>query len=263
MLIDTHAHIHFDEYIDTLESIFQNAKTNGIETIVTVGTNADDSLKALKFVTDSKVISLAQNIRLFCSAGIHPHDSAKDVKAFEKLKDLVTKAKYKKSILAIGECGLDYFKNFSSKKEQFKILELQLELANNLNLPVIFHVRDSWEDFFAILKNFPKIRGVIHSFTGHPRQVEIANELDLFFGINGIMTFTKDDKQIDALKIIPLDRLLLETDCPYLTPVPFRGKINQPSYILNIAEFVASTLNNSVDSISAITTQNAKEFFSI
>lgn len=263
MIIDTHAHIHFDEFSNILESIFDTAATNRVESIITVGTNEEDSQKALEFVNDPTVLSLANDIRLYTTAGIHPHDANSDTRGLEKLKELITVSKHKKSIKAVGECGLDYFKNHSSKTDQFKTLESQLELARQLDLPVVFHVRDAWDDFFAILKNHPGTKGVIHSFTGHPEHVEIASSNGLYFGINGIMTFTKDQKQLDALQAIPSNLFLLETDCPYLAPVPFRGKLNQPGYINEIAKFIATISYRDIDDISSVTTQNAKELFAI
>jgi TatD DNase family protein len=263
MLIDTHAHIHFDEFEDILESVFENAKSNSVDSIITVGTNEEDSLKALEFVNNQKVLKLSDGIGLYATAGIHPHDAGRGKSGYDKLKEMVSSHPQKDSIKAIGECGLDYFKDYSSKSNQFKMLELQLSLARALSLPVVFHVRDAWDDFFAILKNHPDIRGVIHSFTGHPEHVELASSHGLYFGINGIMTFTKDQEQLEALKAIPIELLLLETDCPYLAPAPFRGKPNQPGYITEIAQFVARATNNDIEHISSSTTRNAKELFGL
>ena len=263
MLIDTHAHIHFDEFKDVLGLMFKTAKSNKVESIISVGTNEADSINVLNFVSDPSVLSISQDIHLYATAGIHPHDASRGKPAFNNLKNTINTDKLKNKVLAIGECGLDYYRNLSSKSEQFEMLELQLGLANEQNLPVVFHVRDAWEDFFAILNNHPKTRGVIHSFTGHSQQVELANKHGLYFGINGIMTFTKDPKQIEALKQIPSERLLLETDCPYLAPAPYRGKINQPGYIVHIAEFIANTIRRDFKDIANTTTSNAKELFEI
>ena len=263
MLIDTHAHIHFDEFSDVLESIFKTAKSNKVESIISVGTNEEDSINVLSFVSNPSILSISEDINLYATAGIHPHDASRGKSAFDSLSATINTHQQNKKIVAIGECGLDYNKNHSSKSDQFKMLEWQLELSDKLNLPVVFHVRDAWEDFFAILKDHPGTRGVIHSFTGYSDHVEQANKFDLYFGINGIMTFTKDSKQIEALKQIPSERLLLETDCPYLSPAPYRGKINQPGYVELIADFVASTLDSNLTNIAESTTQNAKELFSI
>lgn len=263
MLIDTHAHIHFDEFSDVLESIFKTAKSNKVESIISVGTNEEDSIEVLRFVSNPTTLSLSEDINLYATVGIHPHDASRGKPAFDSLGTTVDTHKQNKKIVAIGECGLDYYKNHSSKSDQFKMLEWQLELANKLNLPVVFHVRDAWEDFFAILRDHPGTRGVIHSFTGYSDHVAQANNFDLYFGINGIMTFTKDSKQVEAIRQIPMDRLLLETDCPYLAPAPYRGKTNQPGYVKLIADFVASTLGSNFTKVAESTTRNAKELFSI
>ena len=263
MLIDTHAHIHFDEFSDVLESIFKTAKSNKVESIISVGTNEEDSIEVLRFVSNPTTLSLSEDINLYATVGIHPHDASRGKSAFDSLSTTIDTHKQNKKIVAIGECGLDYYKNHSSKSDQFKMLEWQLELANKFNLPVVFHVRDAWEDFFAILRDHPGTRGVIHSFTGYSDHVAQANNFDLYFGINGIMTFTKDSKQVEAIKQIPMDRLLLETDCPYLAPAPYRGKLNQPGYVKLIADFVASTLGSNFTNVAESTTRNAKELFSI
>jgi len=263
MLIDTHAHIHFDEFRNTLESVFENAKSSNVVSIITVGTNEEDSLKALEFINNQDTLKLSDGIGLYATTGIHPHDAGRGKAGYSKLEELVYNHSSKDSIKAIGECGLDYFKGYSSKSEQFEMLELHLSLAKTLSLPVVFHVRDAWDDFFAILKNHPDTRGVIHSFTGYPEHVELAVSHGLYFGINGIMTFTKDQKQLDALKTMPDELMLLETDCPYLAPAPFRGKPNQPSYITEIAQFVAKATDNNIEYICNSTSQNAKELFAL
>lgn len=263
MLIDTHAHIHFDEFSDVLESVFKTAKSNKVESIISVGTNEEDSINLLSFVSNPSILSISEDINLYATVGIHPHDASRGKSAFDSLSANIDAHHQKKKIVAIGECGLDYYKNHSSKSDQFRMLEWQLELADELNLPVVFHVRDAWEDFFAILKDHPGARGVIHSFTGYSDHVEQANKFDIYFGINGIMTFTKDSKQIEALKQIPSERLLLETDCPYLSPAPYRGKINQPGYIKYVAEFVAIQRRATLDDIADQTSKNANKMFKL
>lgn len=167
------------------------------------------------------------------------------------------------AIVAIGECGLDYFKNHSSAEEQKFSLRIQIELAQELNLPLIFHVRDAWDDFFDILAEHKRIRGVIHSFTGGPKEVERANQLGLYFGLNGIMTFTRDQAQLEAARLIPADRLLLETDCPYLSPAPLRGRRNEPANIAIIARFLAELRDESFGELADRTTTNANHLFTL
>lgn len=261
MLVDTHAHIHFEEFRNDLEQVFENAQAASLNSIICVGTSDDDSREALNFVLNPDVQNMAGNIKLLATAGIHPHEACLGEDAFLSIKEMTQNIDYQKVLIAIGECGLDYYKNFSSKSEQFRMLEWQLQLAVENDLPVVFHVRDAWDDFFAIIKSYPKTRGVIHSFTGHTEQVEIAIKHNLYFGLNGIMTFTKDELQLAAAKMIPADRILLETDCPYLSPSPMRGKRNEPSYIQHTAKFLAEICNMQLAEFEKQTTKNAKDLF--
>lgn len=263
MLIDTHAHIHSDEFRDILPDIFSNAKTANLETIILVGTSETDSLSALNFVLNPDIVAMAGPVKLFATTGIHPHEANLGEDAFLTIKELTQNEDYQKVLVAIGECGLDYFKNFSTKQEQFRMLEWQLELASKCDLPVVFHIRDAWEDFFAIMKNYPDTRGVVHSFTGHPKEVELASKYNLYFGLNGIMTFTKDSQQLEAAKMIPQNKLVLETDCPYLSPVPMRGKLNEPSYLQYTAKFLANIRSTTLAEISQQSSLNAKKVFSL
>jgi len=259
MLVDTHAHIHIEEFKNDLHEILENSLNNSVKKIITIGTDEIDSRDALEFCykhNDSKV-------DIFASAGIHPHEADRGEDSLLTLKELVIDGGYSDKLVAIGECGLDYYRNNSDKISQTKALEFQLQLVQDSGLPAIFHVRDAWDDFFAILNNFKNIRGVIHSFTGTLREVELASKNNLYFGINGIMTFTKMPEQLDAVKNIPKDKLLLETDCPYLSPEPLRGKRNQPANIKIIAEFIAKLRNEKLDEISESTTTNAKTLFGL
>ncbi|MBA3679388.1 TatD family hydrolase [Candidatus Saccharibacteria bacterium] len=263
MLVDTHAHIHFDEFTNDLSTLFDNCRAAQVETIITVGTNDTDSRDALNFSINPLVLDKAKGIKIFATVGIHPHDAKLGEDAFLSVKELTQNEDYEKTLVAIGECGLDYCKNFSSQAEQFRMLEWQLELAQECDLPVIFHVRDAWDDFFAIIKKYPKTRGVIHSFTGGLKEVELANALGVYFGMNGIMTFTKDSSQLEAVKLVSQDKLLLETDCPFLTPVPYRGKRNEPSFVSATATFIADLREQQLTDLVSESTNNAKKLFTL
>jgi len=262
MLTDSHAHIHFEQFADDLEHIFARAREARVDKIICVGTTAQDSKAAFDFVTNKTNLDLAKNIELYSTAGLHPHEASLGSKELQCIKEII-EGSDTKIIVAVGECGLDYYKNFSSKADQHKALEMQLQIAIDTNLPVVFHIRDAWDDFFAILANFSDIRGVIHSFTGQPQHVEMASKYDLYFGLNGIMTFTKDQQQLEAAKAVPSARVLLETDCPFLAPVPYRGKQNEPSYIVAIADFLAVLRNSSSEELASVSSSNAKKLFSI
>jgi len=259
MLVDTHAHIHFAEYEGELDGIIANAKRNHVSKIITVGTDDGDSRQALDFCLNNQ----AQAIDIYATAGLHPHEADAATDKLLTIKELAIDVDYDKALVAIGECGLDYFKNYADKKSQYRALEFQIELAIGLGLPLVFHVRDAWEDFFSILKNYPSARGVIHSFTGGPKQVEQAQEAGLYFGLNGIMTFTKQSDQLEAAKAIPKNKLLLETDCPFLSPEPMRGKRNEPSNIKYIAEFMAKLRSETISELSQYTSTNAKTLFGL
>lgn len=255
MLVDTHAHLHFDDYSGNLDQVIENARRNGIRKIINVGVKASDSAKAIEFSKKYQNSS----VQFFATSGLHPHDSTKDKNDLIKIKELTEN----KQIVAIGECGLDYYKNFSSKTDQRKALVFQLELALTHNLPLVFHVREAFNDFFEIIKDYPFTRGVLHSFSAYEREVELALKYNLFFGLNGIMTFTKDNSQLEAAKLIPDNKLLLETDCPFLSPEPFRGKRNEPANTKIIAEFLAQLRGQSFEKLSSITTKNAIKLFGI
>ena len=263
MLIDTHAHIHFDDFSGDLADVFSNARTSQVTSIITVGTSPQDSLKALEFVMNPETIAMAQGIKLYATAGIHPHEASLGRDGLKVIGKLARDSKYQAVLVAIGECGLDYYRNNSPKAQQHDALEFQLQLAQELELPLVFHVRDAWEDFFEILKNYPKVRGVIHSFTGTTKEVEQALGFELYFGLNGIMTFTKEQAQLEAANIIPASRLLLETDCPYLSPAPMRGKRNEPSFVKYTGEFLSNLRAEDYADITRQSSNNAKELFAI
>lgn len=254
MFTDTHSHVHFAEAFTDLAEVLQRAADAGVERIINVGVDPADSRAALR-LTKHKTGPVA----LYATAGLHPHEAAQGDPALDLIHDMA------EDVVAIGECGLDYFKNHATKLEQDHALRSQLDIALEHNLPVVFHVRDAWDDFFVTLKDYPKIRGVIHSFTGGEAEVDraLSHDKPLYFGINGIMTFTKEDSQLQAARMIPLERILLETDCPYLTPTPHRGKRNEPSYVPLIAEFMAGLRGIEVTELGVKTTDNAEKLFAL
>ncbi len=258
-MIDTHAHLHFaDAFTDTRE-VLARAYKAGVDTIINVGVNPEDSRKALVFAQNPEYGLQKTGIKLYATAGLHPHEATLGDAALDVIADLAEEA------VAIGECGLDYYRNLATKSEQDRVLRSQIEIALEHNLPLVFHVRDGWQDFFAVLRDYPRARGVIHSFTGYQREVEqaLGHDGELYFGLNGIMTFTSDEAQLEAACVIPMDRLLLETDCPYLAPAPHRGKRNEPAYVPAIAEFLALLRSVEVDELARATTRNAERLFGL
>ena len=259
MLIDSHAHIHLDEYKNDLDEIIANSKNNNISKIITVGTDELDSKNALEFCYQNNF----DGVEVYASAGIHPHDADRGEDSLLTLKELVVGGGYSDRLVAIGECGLDYYRNNSPKNDQLRALEFQLQLAQDSELPVIFHIRDAWDDFFGVIRNFKDIRGVVHSFTGTKREVGLIDSCNLYFGLNGIMTFTKQQEQLDAARAITKEKLLLETDCPFLSPEPLRGKRNEPANIKYTAEFLAKLRGEKYSEICEYTSTNAITLFGL
>jgi TatD DNase family protein len=166
-------------------------------------------------------------------------------------------------VVAIGECGLDYFYDNSPREQQFDMLHAQLELAREYDLPVIFHVREAFGDFWPIFDQYPGLKGVLHSFTDTKQNMEMALERGLCIGVNGISTFTKVDTQKEMFANIPLENLLLETDAPFLTPTPKRGSINEPAYVKYVAQHAAQVRGISVEEVAQATSRNAASLFAL
>ena len=249
MFIDTHCHIHEAGYPLDVGDVMNQAHHAGISKMICVGTSEQSSIDALEFATQHEHVS--------ATVGVHPHDT-KD--GYAKITNLV---QTNKDIVAIGEIGLDYFYTHSSREMQITALETQLQLAYDHKLPVIFHVREAFDDFWPIFDNFSGLRGELHSFTDNAENLEKALNRDLLIGVNGISTFTKVEKQQQMYDSIPLNKMLFETDAPFLTPVPYRGKVNQPAYVRVIAEYHAQRRHISLNEIAAATTTNATALFAL
>ncbi len=247
MLIDTHCHIHEADYPLSIDQTIQHAHDSGVDQFLCVGTSIDSSRRAVAFA--------AEHPEAFATIGVHPHDT-KD--GWQELTTIIDK-----SVVAIGEIGLDYYYNHSPRDIQIKALEWQIDLALKNNLPIVFHVRDAFDDFWPIFDSFTGIKGELHSFTDNAVKLEEGLKRGLYVGVNGISTFTKDDAQKAVFASIPLDRLLLETDAPFLTPAPHRGTPNEPAFVRYIAEYHARLRNISVEEVAQATTANAHSLFSL
>lgn len=250
MLIDTHCHIHESNYPLDVDDVVERAHQAGVMQMICVGTNESSSIEAVKFASNRNGI--------FASIGVHPH-YAKD--GLGKLAELISPDN--PSIVAIGEIGLDYFHSHSPHDVQIQILQAQIELALKHDLPIIFHVRDAFDDFWPVFDNFSGIRGELHSFTDTMKNVEEGLKRGLCIGVNGYSTFAKDESQKAIFEAIPIDKLLLETDAPFLTPVPFRGKVNEPAFVRNIAEYQGMIRQISFDEVAIATTTNASVLFGL
>lgn len=249
MLIDTHAHIHDKAFDEDRDAVVARMRDAGVETAVTVGCDLHDSARALE---------TARKYGLYASAGIHPHE-AKD--APQDIAAAFAPLLADDRVLAIGETGLDYYYDHSPRDAQQRVLRAQIALARERGYPVIFHHRDAFDDFLAILRAEwrPQMRGVIHCFTGDAAQAQTyVHEFGMKLGIGGIITFKSAQPIREAVAAIGLTHLILETDCPYLSPVPHRGKRNEPAYVSLTADALALLLGATHDAVLSATTQNAR-----
>jgi TatD DNase family protein len=251
MFTDTHCHIHSADYPAGITEVLKHAAEAGVNRMICVGTDEHDSEAAVRFVADKN--------NCWASLGLHPHDAVHGAEAIEKLRSLVGEP----IVIAIGECGLDYFYDHSPRDKQIAMLRSQIELALEHDLPMIFHVREAFDDFWPIFDSYQGIRGVLHSFTDTSENLGKALERNLYIGVNGISTFTKVESQRDMYRAIPLDHLLLETDAPFLTPVPHRGTVNEPAFVTFVAKHVADLQHISLEELSVATNRNATSLFSI
>lgn len=259
-LVDTHCHIHSPEFFDSAdaEAVYKESASE-LEAMILVGTSLGDSKDAIKFADDHPE-------KCFASVGIHPHEAAKMTKQHieSDTRELAEIAK-SDSVRAIGECGLDFFYNDKPKsiKHQTMLLEAQLQIAQDFDLPLIFHIREGFEEFWPVLDNFKNVRGVLHSFTDRQENLDKALARNLLIGINGIATFTSHDWQVEVFKSVPLKSVVLETDSPFLTPRPIRGTINKPINVTYVTNFLAELRGENANQITKVTTRNARRLFSL
>lgn len=249
---DTHCHIQFADYPLDIDEVLKNAAEADVTRMIVVGCSLPDSQAAPQFA--------ARHEGVWASIGLHPHEGARyvhDHHALQQFRDLANKPK----VVAIGETGLDYYYENSPKEDQKKLLRFQLELAQEHNLPLIFHVREAFDDFWPIFDEFKGLTGVVHSFTSGITDLEQILSRGLYVGLNGIMTFTNRTAQLEAAKAIPLSSLLLETDAPFLTPIPFRGTICEPKHVRTVGEFLADLRGESLEDLAEATTANANKLF--
>ena len=248
MLVDTHCHIH-ETYELPIGEVLERADEADVKQMICVGTSEESSELAITFADTHD--------NVFASIGVHPHDT-KDGYA-----KIATLAGSSEKIVAVGEIGLDYFYTHSPRELQIEALKAQLDIAAKHDLPVIFHVREAFDDFWPIFEKYEGLRGVLHSFTDSKENMEKAIAKGLYIGVNGISTFTKDEAQKAMFDAIPLDRILFETDAPFLTPTPYRGKINEPAYVRIVAEFHAQRRGISLDEIAEASSSNARALFNL
>lgn len=248
MLLDCHCHLHDREFFSEkdAEKCLKNAKNSGIERIICIGTTPKDSEKAKIFAKSHE--------NVFYTFGIHP-EYAKDYAVLSE-SDLETLINFNdKNLVGIGEIGLDYHYSELEKSEQKQLLRKLLKIAEKNDLPVSFHIREAFDDFFEIIADFPNVRGVIHSFSDNKKNLKkILENTNFYIGVNGLATYS-------TLPTPPLERIILETDAPFLTPIPNRGKINEPAYIRNIAFWLSKKFNLPIEEVEEKTTKNGEQLF--
>ncbi len=254
MLIDTHAHLDMPEFSQDLDDVIQRAKDMGVGRIITIGIDFDSSQSALH------IADTYNNV--FASVGLHPHDSSKFTE--EILEKLAALAKNSK-VVAWGEIGLDFFKLYSPKEKQIEAFTRQLQVAREMGKPVIIHDREAHYEILDTLQKLGKGKnlGVIHCFSG---DLDLALEfikLGYFISIPGTVTYKNAHKTKQVAKEIPVDRLLVETDSPFLAPIPHRGKRNEPSYVAITAKEIAKLRGIGFDDLARATTKNAETLFGI
>lgn len=254
MLFDSHAHIDSSKFDDDREMVINRAASNGVELIMNPGADLESSINAVKLSEEYDFI--------YAAVGVHPHDAdTMDENMLEVIKSLALKDKVK----AIGEIGLDYFYDNSPRDIQKHWFKRQLELAKELKLPVIIHDRDANQDVFDILREVNSFEtGVLlHCYSGSAELARQYVKLGAYISIAGPVTYKNARKTVEVVESIPLDRILIETDSPYLTPMPHRGKRNEPMYVRFVCEKIAQIKNLPYEEVEKATNENARRYFDI
>lgn len=258
-MLDTHCHLCDEQFNNDLNSVINQAKEQGVSKIVDVGYDLKTSQKALNNAKANENFILA-------TCGIHPHDAQEENKNnfLEKLEELITNPKNKKYIVALGEIGLDYYKNYTKNEVQIYYFKEQLLLAKKLSLPVIIHLRNAYEDTLKILiESKINLPIILHCFSGDKNFAEKSIAQNYFISFSGIITYLKAENLREVLKIVPLKNLLLETDAPYLAPQNFKGKRNEPSYIKETYLKTAQIKNMEIEELKQKIRENFKKIFNI
>ena len=253
MWVDSHCHLNDERYCDDLDEVITRAKQAGVETCVSICTD----LKEAQAVLDIAI----KYDNVFCSVGVHPHEAQLPENIKDLAKVLNDFALHDK-VIALGETGLDYYYEHSPRAEQREAFATHIAVAKSTKLPLIVHTRDAEQDTIDLLsKEKGNITGVIHCFSGSQDLANKSLDLGFYISISGIVTFKKADELREIVKTVPLDRLLLETDAPYLTPIPHRGKRNEPAMMVHTAQVVADLKGVELTKLAEVTSQNFRDLF--
>lgn len=253
MLVDSHCHLDFIELESDIEKVIERAKTSGVEVMQTIST---------RIRTFNKIHEIAIRFdEVYCSIGLHPLHVEEESTTTEELVSLATSAK----VIGIGETGLDYYYEAQNRDKQIRSFIEHIKAAQATGLPIIIHTRDAEDDTIEILRAMLKKKvftGVIHCFTGSERLAHAALDMGFYISASGIITFKKSDMLRKVFKSVPLDKLLVETDAPYLTPMPHRGKTNEPAFVKYTAHCIADLYGEPFETVCRITTDNFFKLFS-
>jgi len=250
MLVDSHAHLDSPAFASDLDDVLSRAREAGVGRIVTIGTSLESSRRAQALAESHPEITF--------SPGIHPHE-ADNPGPVDELRALAAHPR----AVAVGETGLDFVKNHSSVANQKALFVKHLEIANEADKPVSIHCREAHGEMIAILQAHAPLRGVIHCFSGSWEEAQIYLSLDFYLSIAGPVTYPNSQKLRDVVRLIPLDRLLVETDCPFLPPQKFRGKRNEPAYVRYAAAEIANLHGVTLDELAAATSANGEKLFGL
>jgi len=251
MIIDSHCHLDYEPLISDINKIILNAKKNNVTNLLTIGTSLESSKRVLE------IVEKYENV--YGAIGIHPNSTTNNLSDLNELVDIKKKSK---KIIAFGETGLDYFYKRSEKNDQIQSFEKHIEFAISEKVPVIIHTRDADEDTISIIKKYyNRTKFLIHCFTGSLEFAKNLLNLECLISFSGIVTFKNSNELRNVVKYVPLERMLIETDSPYLSPDPLRGKSNEPANVKIVGENIAKIKEISFEEVAKLTTENFKNFF--
>lgn len=251
MLVDSHCHLTFPDFQQDLEEVLERGKNNGLEAYLSIGTRLNEI---------QRLFDLSQKVpNIFCSVGVHPHDAKDYARQGDLSETLIALAQHEK-VIGLGETGLDYHYNLSPREDQLICFNAHIQASQALDIPIIIHTREADEDTLSYLRN-QHLKGVFHCFSGGQALAEAGLDLGFYISFSGIITFKKSDALRAVVQSIPLERILIETDAPYLAPVPYRGQRNEPAFVKAIAECIAEVKGIPFHNVAQQTTENFYTLF--
>ncbi len=251
-MIDTHMHITMEKFDNDREKIVKEFDEVGVECAVEVGYDLKSSKRVASFAQEHE--------KVYAAVGIHPHDSESVMESNENWIETISELLKMPKIVALGEIGLDYYRDLSPRDVQKEIFRKQLKLAEKMKMPIIFHVRDAYADVKEMVKNY-NVKGVIHSFNGNEEDAKDFVKIGFYIGVGGIATYKRNGKLREIISHLPIERIVTETDCPYLSPQAVRGKRNEPKNVRFVLEMLAELFGKSFQEMEKRTAENARRLF--